>query len=133
MFAGEEMKPSIRTALLASVAELDRRYGRFMQPDPLGYGDGMDWYNYVGGNPVNRVDPSGLDGGPSDLSKVASDPNLCPAGTQGCDSDYAYELMKDVIVNGVRSKPDYSGIKYYEFRYIFGKCRRIWRKRNGFR
>ncbi len=34
--------------------------GRFMQTDPAGYGDGSNWYNYVGGDPVNHTDPSGL-------------------------------------------------------------------------
>jgi RHS repeat-associated protein len=34
--------------------------GRFMQTDPIGYGDGVNWYDYVDGDPVNRGDPTGL-------------------------------------------------------------------------
>lgn len=35
--------------------------GRFLQTDPIGYGDGPNWYNYAHGNPVNGTDPFGLD------------------------------------------------------------------------
>src|SRR3546814_19292506 len=34
--------------------------GRFMQTDPIGYRDGMNWSNYVGSAPVNSSDSAGL-------------------------------------------------------------------------
>lgn len=34
--------------------------GRFLQPDPIGYGDGLNMYAYVGNDPLNFVDPLGL-------------------------------------------------------------------------
>ncbi len=36
----------------------DPKIGRYLQPDPAG--DGLNPYTYVGGNPVNAIDPLGL-------------------------------------------------------------------------
>jgi RHS repeat-associated protein len=34
--------------------------GRFLQTDPIGYADGLNWYAYVGNDPMNGTDSSGL-------------------------------------------------------------------------
>ena len=46
--------------LLLTHRYYDPAEGRFLTRDPIGYSGGMNLYGYVGGNPVNMVDPLGL-------------------------------------------------------------------------
>ena len=62
-----------------------REPGRFIQQDPIG--DGMNWYAYVGNNPLRWVDPSGYDYGnvsvyvPGVIVGIHLGPDPCAAQT----------------------------------------------------
>jgi RHS repeat-associated protein len=56
--------------------------GRFIQTDPIGYGDGMNMYAYVGNNPVNVSDTTGKCG----EIGATDDSGNCHYGTGGLEA-----------------------------------------------
>jgi len=60
-FTGRERRDGFRSYLVDDRARMyDPSIGRFLQKDPAGMADGPNLYAYVGNNPVNRADPSGM-------------------------------------------------------------------------
>ncbi len=58
-YTGEQVDPESGLVYLRN-RYLDPATGRFMTPDPLSFlGSGVNLYAYVGGDPINSIDPSG--------------------------------------------------------------------------
>lgn len=54
------------------------RFGRFLEPDPIGFEGGMNLYAYVENDPVNLTDPEGLD-----PPRICTGTLICPQAQNG--------------------------------------------------
>ena len=59
-FTGQRIDPETNGLYYYRARHYSPAWGRFMQPDPIGYGGGVNLYAYVSNDPLNLIDPIGF-------------------------------------------------------------------------
>ncbi len=89
--------------------------GRFLQPDVIGYADGLNLYAYVGNQPVNLVDPFGLASDGSTGNPNAENGNML-SWQQNGDSQGLFDDGPSNPSNSLSPDNDWSWINEYLIR-----------------
>lgn len=77
----------------------DSGLARWVSEDPAGLDDGPNLYAYVGGNPLNLIDPLGLNAGTCEQDDPTPDPKKLKECLKACE-------IKQETARGILSKAE---------------------------
>jgi RHS repeat-associated protein len=83
----------------------DPGQGRFVSEDPLGFGGGLNWYGYVGNDPLNWIDPVGLFDRGKWKPRLSTKTRVGRGVGIGLALALAWEIWESVNQNGPKPLP----------------------------